>query len=59
MTQYQHGEEGEGKGDTRKLKMGWGTGFSKGRHFSHHTQQKPPFPHFVKGRQVLREENWE
>lgn len=26
----QDGEEGEGKDDTGKLKMGWGTGFSEG-----------------------------
>lgn len=61
MTQCQDGEEGEGMGDTRKLKVGWGTGFSNGKYFSHPPHQtKTSFSSFCEGQtEVLREENWE
>lgn len=51
---------GGGNEDTRKLKMGWGTGFPKGRVFPSHPT-RPAFLHFVQGRlraEWSQEEPW-
>lgn len=49
MAQYWGQAEGEGTGDTRRLKRGWGTDFTEGSIFLAHPQ-RPGFPHVVKGR---------
>lgn len=56
VTQSQDGEEGEGKDDTRKVTMGWGTSFREGRFFPPHPHKNQLF-HICEGQtEVLRSE---